>query len=58
MSFRNISADVFAGRDVYLAAVINLYGWDTGDGCKIGTVVDIKHTAGSEQQDSKPITDQ
>lgn len=58
MSLRYFSADVFTGRDVYLAAFINLYGRDSVDDCEIGTVVDIKCNAGSEQQDSKPITDQ
>lgn len=37
-----ISSDVKLGKDVTLAAFINLYGCEIGDGTKIGTFVEVQ----------------
>ncbi|MCX6953708.1 MAG: acyltransferase [Verrucomicrobia bacterium] len=39
---QRIAADVVLGRDVRLNAFINLYGCTIGDGCMIGTFVEIQ----------------
>ena len=40
-----ISPDVKLGKDVKLAAFINLYGCEIGDGTKIGTFVEVQKNA-------------
>jgi len=40
--FARIAPDVRLGRDVRLNAFINLYGCTIGDGCMIGTFVEIQ----------------
>lgn len=39
---QRVAADVVLGRDVRLNAFINLYGCTIGDGCMIGTFVEIQ----------------
>jgi acetyltransferase-like isoleucine patch superfamily enzyme len=40
-----VAPDVKLGRDVRLFAFANLYGCEIGDGCKIGTFVEIQRGA-------------
>ena len=40
-----IAPDVKLGKDVKLAAFINLYGCEIGDGTKIGTFVEVQENA-------------
>ncbi|MDW5265942.1 MULTISPECIES: acyltransferase [Acidobacteriaceae] len=40
-----ISPDVKLGKDVKLAAFINLYGCEIGDGTKIGTFVEVQKSS-------------
>ena len=44
-SLQRIAPDVKLGRDVRLNAFINLYGCTIGDGCMIGTFVEIQRDA-------------
>jgi UDP-2-acetamido-3-amino-2,3-dideoxy-glucuronate N-acetyltransferase len=43
--FRRVAADVQLGRDVRLAAFVNLYGCAIGDESRIGTFVEIQRGA-------------
>lgn len=43
--FRRVAADVKLGRDVRLAAFVNLYGCTIGDESKVGTFVEIQRGA-------------
>ena len=43
--YQRISADVVLGRDVRLAAFINLYGCQIGDESRVGTFVEIQRGA-------------
>jgi acetyltransferase-like isoleucine patch superfamily enzyme len=43
--YQNISSDVQLGRNVYLAAFINMYGCIVGDNSKIGSFVEIQKNA-------------
>jgi acetyltransferase-like isoleucine patch superfamily enzyme len=40
-----VASDVKLGKDVKLAAFINLYGCEIGDGTKIGTFVEVQKNA-------------
>ncbi|HEX5397508.1 MAG TPA: acyltransferase [Verrucomicrobiae bacterium] len=44
-SFLRVSSDVKLGRNVRLAAFVNLYGCEIGDDVKIGTFVEIQKGA-------------
>jgi len=43
--FRQIAQDVKLGRGVLIYSFTNLYGCEIGDGCKIGTFVEIQKGA-------------
>jgi acetyltransferase-like isoleucine patch superfamily enzyme len=43
--FRRVAADVKLGRDVRLAAFVNLYGCSVGDETRIGTFVEVQRGA-------------
>lgn len=43
--FQRISADVVVGKDVRLAAFINLYGCEIGDESRVGTFVEVQRGA-------------
>jgi acetyltransferase-like isoleucine patch superfamily enzyme len=43
--FSRIAPDVKLGRNVRIAAFVNLYGCSIGDDCKIGTFVEIQKNA-------------
>jgi acetyltransferase-like isoleucine patch superfamily enzyme len=43
--FRRVAPDVVLGRDVRLAAFVNLYGCSIGDESRIGTFVEIQRGA-------------
>jgi acetyltransferase-like isoleucine patch superfamily enzyme len=43
--FRRVAADVVLGRDVRLAAFVNLYGCSIGDETRIGTFVEVQRGA-------------
>ena len=43
--FRRVAADVRLGRDVRLAAFVNLYGCTIGDESRIGTFVEVQRGA-------------
>jgi acetyltransferase-like isoleucine patch superfamily enzyme len=43
--YQRVSADVVLGRDVRLAAFINLYGCEIGDESRVGTFVEIQRGA-------------
>lgn len=43
--FRRVAADVVLGRDVKLAAFVNLYGCTIGDETKVGTFVEVQRGA-------------
>ena len=43
--FQRIAADVVVGRDVRLAAFVNLYGCEIGDESRVGTFVEVQRGA-------------
>ena len=43
--FQRISAEVVVGKDVRLAAFINLYGCEIGDESRVGTFVEVQRGA-------------
>jgi acetyltransferase-like isoleucine patch superfamily enzyme len=45
LMFRRVAPDVVLGRDVKLAAFVNLYGCTVGDESRVGTFVEIQRGA-------------